>query len=91
MNRFYKSGIETDLLCMNQLRFASNIVKMVETKAHVDYLNADRMCKLYVTFVFGGWGYYYLRIFNGIANNIIIQHFGSLLASPYDFHVRISV
>ena len=28
--RFYKRGIETDLLCMNQLRFASNIVKMVE-------------------------------------------------------------
>ena len=31
------------------------------------------------------------RIFNGIANNIIIQHFGSLYAPPYDFHVRIRV
>ena len=29
------------------------------------------------------------RIFNGIANNIIIQHFGSLYAPPYDFHLRI--
>ena len=31
------------------------------------------------------------RIFNGIANNIIIQHFGSLYASRYDFHVKIRV
>ena len=31
------------------------------------------------------------RMFNGIANNIIIQHFGSLYASPYDFHVIIRV
>ena len=60
-------------------------------KTHVDYLNAGMMCKLYVTFIFGGWGYLYTANFNSIANNIIIQHFGSLYASPYDFHVRIRV
>ena len=26
-------------------------------KTHVDYLNAGMMCKLYVTFIFGGLGY----------------------------------
>ena len=31
------------------------------------------------------------RIFDGIANNNIIQHFGSLYAPLYDFYVRISV
>ena len=58
-------------------------------KTNVDYLNAGMMCKLYVTFIFGGWGYLYTA--NGIANTIIIHHFGSLYASPYDFHVRIRV
>ena len=59
-------------------------------KTHVDYLNACMMCKLYVTFIFDGWGYLYTVNFNDIASNIIIQHFGSLYASLYDFHVRIS-
>ena len=62
--------------------------RMINT-THVYYLNTGMMCKLYVTFIFGGWGYLYTANFNGIANNIIIQHFGSLYASPYDFHVRI--
>ena len=26
-------------------------------KTHVDYLNADMMCKLYVTFIFGVYTY----------------------------------
>ena len=60
-------------------------------KTHVDYLNAGMMCKLYVTFILGGGVTCIQRIFNGIANNIIIQHFGSLYAYPYDFHVRIRV
>ena len=54
-------------------------------KTHVDYLNADMMCKLYVTFIFGGWVTHIQRSFNGIANNIIIQHFGSLYAHPKIF------
>ena len=32
-------------------------------KTHVDYLNADMMCKLYETFIFGGWGYLYTGSF----------------------------
>ena len=32
-------------------------------KPHVDYLNAGMMCKLYVTFFFGGWGYFYTANF----------------------------
>ena len=63
-------------------------IRMVN-KTHVDYLNAGIMCKLYVSLV--GGVTCIQRIFNGIANNIIIQHFGSLYASLYDFHVRIRV
>ena len=64
--------------------------KMIN-KTHVDYLNAGMMCKLYVTFIFGGWVSCIQRIVNGIANKIIIKQFGSLYASPYDFHVIIRV
>ena len=32
-------------------------------KTHVDYLNADIMCGLYVTFIFGGQGYLYIANF----------------------------
>ena len=32
-------------------------------KTHVDYLHAGMMCKLYVTFIFGGWGYLYTANF----------------------------
>ena len=32
-------------------------------KTHVDYLNAGMTCKLYVTFIFGGWGYLYTANF----------------------------
>ena len=65
MHRFYKNGIKSDLLYMNQLRFASNIVKngRMINKTHVEYLNAGMMCKLYVTFIFGGWGYLYTANF----------------------------
>ena len=62
---FYKSGIKSDLLCMNQLRFASKHCQngRMINKTHIDYLNAGMMCKLYVTFIFGGWGYLYTANF----------------------------
>ena len=41
-------------------------------KTHVDYLNACMMCKLYVTLSLVGGVTCIQRIFNGIANNIII-------------------
>ena len=62
MNMFYKSDIETNLLCMNQLGFTTNIIKMIN-KTHLDYLNAGIMYKLYVDFIFDGSGDLYTTNF----------------------------
>ena len=77
---------ESTQICIKHCRNGRMI-----NKTHIDYLNAGMMCKLYVKLSLVGGVTCIQRIFNGIANNIIIQHFGSLYASPYDFHVRIRV
>ena len=66
---------ESTQICINHCHNGRMI-----NKTHVDYLDTGIMCKLYVTLALVGGVTCIQRIFNDIANNTIIQHFGSLYA-----------
>ena len=54
-------------------------------KTHVDYLNACIMCKLYVTFIFGGWGYLYTANFHWQQQIILLSNILEVCTHPLSF------
>ena len=58
--------------------------RMINT-THVDYLNAGMMCKLYVTFISGGWGYFYTANFQWHSKSYYYPTFCKSVRIPLSF------